>query len=117
VRSEIEKNKDALGSLVNNRDFLLSLCPKEFLEKRKQDHLQKREAIKKKWIADHIANPKLDYNIIFKTDDEIHEGAKMQFSFHGKDHLGTSNGQNQDPRAKKTVKDFSDHQKMKPQDW
>ena len=34
VRSEIEKNKDALGHLTTNRDFLLSLCPKEFLEKR-----------------------------------------------------------------------------------
>ena len=32
VRSEIEKNKDALGHLTTNRDFLLSLSPKEFLD-------------------------------------------------------------------------------------
>ena len=29
----------------------------------------------------HKADPNLDYDIIFKDDEEIHEGVKMQFSF------------------------------------
>ena len=29
----------------------------------------------------HKADPDLDYDIIFKDDEEIHEGVKMQFSF------------------------------------
>ena len=81
MRSDIDKNKDMLSGLTSNRDFLLSLCPKEFLEKRKSDHLSKKEAIKKKWIKEHMANPQLDYDLIFKPDDEIHGEVKMQFSF------------------------------------
>ena len=80
--------------------------------KRTSDHEQKREAIKKRWIKAHMANPQLDYDIIFKTDDEIHGHVKMQFSFQGKDAQGGAQ------QAKKTgSKDYSDHSKMKAQDW
>ena len=83
VRSEIEKNKDALGHLTTNRDFLLSLCPKEFLDKRKADHEQKLAAIKKKWIAEHKADPTLDHDMIFKPDELVNDDKRMVFSFHG----------------------------------
>lgn len=29
----------------------------------------------------HKADPDLDYDIIFKDDDDIHDSIKMQFSF------------------------------------
>ena len=71
--------------------------------------------MKKQWIADHKADPRLDYDIIFKTDDDIHDGRKMQFSFHGKDGAGA--GQEARNAVKKTGKDYSDHGKMKQADW
>ena len=42
----------------------------------------------KKWIKEHMANPMLDYDLIFKPDDEIHGSERMVFSFHGKDATG-----------------------------
>ena len=109
-RSEIEKNKEVLTSLTMYRDFLLSLSPKEFLEKRAEDHKQKKEMIKRRWIKEHMANPALDYYIIFKQDEDIHGDVKMQFSFQGKDGLNATH------QSKKggTKNDFSEHQKMKP---
>jgi len=71
--------------LQSNRKFLLSLCPQSFLDERAQALNEKKETMKKQWIADHKADPRLDYDIIFKSDDDIHDGRKMQFSFHGKD--------------------------------
>lgn len=62
------------------------------------------------WIAEHMANPALDYDIIFKNDDEIHDGEKLVFSFHGKDGAQQTDG-------RKKSKDYSDHAKMTPKDW
>ena len=39
------------------------------------------EAVKDDWIRRHKADPDLDFDIVFKDDEEIHEGVKMQFSF------------------------------------
>ena len=111
VRSEIEKNKDALHGLQSNRAFLLSLCPAKFLAERQQREAEKLKLLKNQWIGEHMANPALDYDIIFKTDDEIHEGVQMQFSFHGSTAPEQSNLKKTGPR------DFSDHAKMKPKDW
>ncbi len=44
--------------------------------------IEKKEKLKKDWIAEHKANPRLDYDLIFKADDEILDGVKLQFSFH-----------------------------------
>ena len=73
---------------------------------------QKEDSLKQRWIKDHMANPHLDYDNIFKTDDEIHDGRKMVFSFSGKDA-----GAGQDNKSKKTNKDYSDHAKMTQADW
>jgi len=108
VRSEIDKNKHMLADLTSNRDFLLSLCPEDFLAKRLSDHLSKKEAIKKKWIREHMASPSLDRDLIFKTDDEIHDNVKMQFSFHTKDVV----------KGAARVNSVADqHRMMQPQDW
>ena len=42
---------------------------------------KKKSDLKRDWIMRHKADPDLDYDIIFKDDEEIHEGVKMQFSF------------------------------------
>ena len=112
VRSEIEKNKDALQSLTTNQQFLLDLAEPEYRVKRKERISDKLEGLKRQWIADHMADPRLDYDIIFKTDDEIHDGEKMVFSFHGKDAV-----QGQETRPKKESKDYGDHAQMTLADW
>ena len=67
-----------------------------------------------------MADPRLDYDIIFKTDDEIHDGVKMQFSFHGKEQAGGGGGAGggqQQARQNRNNRDYSDHSKMTPADW
>lgn len=54
--------------------------------------------MKKEWIARHKADPDLDYDIIFKDDEDIHEAVKMEFSFLTSFHL--------DNRAKRASKEF-----------
>ena len=41
----------------------------------------KKHDLKVDWIMRHKADPDLDYDIIFKDDDEIHDQVKMQFTF------------------------------------
>ena len=62
-----------------------------------------------------MADPRLDYDIIFKTDDEIHDGEKMVFSFHGKD--AVQGGQENNRSSKKVSKDYGDHALMTMADW
>ena len=114
VKSTIEKNKEALGNLQENQQFLLNLSPPEFIEERNAAMNKKREDLKKRWIQDHKADPRLDYDIIFKHDEDIHDGAKIQYSFHV-----TKEAQaGQDKRGmRQTGKDFNDHSKMTEQDW
>ncbi len=88
------------------------LSPEEFIQARTKNIKDKHESLKKRWIADHMSNPQLDYDIIFKTDEEIHDGHKMVFSFSGKE-----NNAGQDNKTKKSGKDYSDHAKMTPADW
>ena len=42
---------------------------------------RKNHDLKVDWIMRHKADPELDYDIIFKDDDEIHDHVKMQFTF------------------------------------
>ena len=37
--------------------------------------------LKVDWIMRHKADPELDYDVVFKDDDEIHDNIKMQFTF------------------------------------
>ena len=57
MRSEIDKNKDALTNLTDSQKFLLDLSPEEFIQARNQTIKDKHESLKKKWIAEHMANP------------------------------------------------------------
>ncbi len=51
--------------------------------------------VKNDWIRRHKADADLDFDIIFKDDEEIHEGIKMQFSFQNQANQG-----NMDSRKK-----------------
>ena len=79
--SEIEKAKDALNGLSSNQKFLLDLSPEEFRLEREKERQRKYESVKSEWIKLHKANPYLDYDIVYKDDEEIHEGVKMQFAY------------------------------------
>lgn len=94
---------------------MLSLCPAEFLAERRERETQKRETLKQQWIAEHMENPSLDYDIIFKTDDEIHDGVKLQFSFHDKKDAAAAEKAKE--KTKSSRKDYGDHAKMTPEDW
>ena len=48
---------------------------------RKAEKNKKHEALKRDWIMRHKADPDLDYDIVFKDDDDIHDNIKMDFSF------------------------------------
>lgn len=67
--------------LKKNQDFLLNLSPATFLDSRTTEMSRKRLQLKRDWIMRHKADPDLDYDIIFKDDEEIHDQVKMQFSF------------------------------------
>ena len=81
VKSDIEKHKDALISLQSNQEFLLKLSGEKFNEHRKAEINRKEQAKKLEWIEEHKNNPDLDYDIVFKDDDDIHDNEKMEFSF------------------------------------
>lgn len=34
-----------------------------------------------RWISKHKADPYLDYDVVYKDDEEIHEHERMQFSY------------------------------------
>ena len=73
----------------------------------------RRQRVKDQWIAMHKADPTLDYDIIFKDDEDIHENVKAQFSFRQQGNRGDPNATQQ----KKSGKDYSDHSKMTDEDW
>ena len=37
--------------------------------------------MKQRWIQKHKADPLLDYDIVYKDDEEIHEQERMQFGY------------------------------------
>ena len=38
---------------------------------------KKLQDLKAYWIAEHKADPRLDYDIIFKHDEDIHDNGKI----------------------------------------
>lgn len=63
--------------MKQNQEFLLQLSGEKFRKQRKAEMDQKHEALKRDWIMRHKADPDLDYDIVFKDDDEIHDNIKM----------------------------------------
>lgn len=43
--------------------------------------MKKEREVKKEWIKRHKADPFLDFDIVYKDDEEIHEQTRMQFAF------------------------------------
>ena len=60
---------------------MLELTPKEFKMAQQEARLAKKRRIKQDWIRKHKMDPYLDYEIVYKDDEEIHEHKRMQFSF------------------------------------
>ena len=67
--------------MKQNQEFLLQLSGEKHRLHRKAEMDKKHEALKRDWIMRHKADPDLDYDIVFKDDDEIHDNIKMNFSF------------------------------------
>lgn len=110
VKSEIEKHKDALNSLKLNQEFLLDLSEPSFLRDRETKRTEKILNLKRDWIARHRKDPELDYEIIFKDDEDIHDGVKCEFSF-----LATFN---LDQRLKKPSREFrAVHADIQDHEW
>ena len=76
VKSNIEKHKDTLNNLQSNQEFLLELIPEHKL-KRQQERHKKYMEVKREWIRRHKADPYLDFEVVFRDDEEIHEGERM----------------------------------------
>ena len=117
VKSEIEKNKDALNSLKENRDFILELSDKEFLDNRKAQYKFKQEKLMNEWIAAHKRDPTLDYDIIFKDDEEIHDFEKMNFSFMKEKPSQGAGVSMADGRGNRNVRPGTEHELMTDEDW
>ena len=61
-----------------------------------------------------MRDPELDFDIIFKHDEDIHDGARIQYSFH----VAKDAQAGQDKRGNnKTGNNLSDHGKMTAADW
>ena len=74
---------------------------------------RKESELKARWIAEHKADPRLDYDIIFKYDEEIHDGIKMQFSFTAQNQVQAA----ADVKNKRATQNYSEHAKMTDADW
>ena len=113
VKSDIEKHKETLNGLNSNRTFLLKLSPPQFLENRDKVIDAKYSELKSSWIKRHKEDPDLDYDIIFKDDEDIHDGIKMQFTF-----LTQPNFQAQDGRIKKQTNEWRRiHKEIPNEEW
>ena len=78
---------------------------------------KKKSDLKRDWIMRHKADPDLDYDIIFKDDEEIHEGVKMQFSFLTQIPGGGGNVQ-QEGRGKKNQNEWRHiHARITDEEW
>lgn len=76
LKSEIDKNKDALSGLQQYQQFILELTPDSF----KQERESKIRARKDQAFAEWKQRFKRDFtqdDIIFGEDEEIHEGVKL----------------------------------------
>lgn len=77
MRSDIDKHRDVLIELQTNQDFILDLCPKEFLIEREE----RKQARKAKAYNDWHKRLQMDESqddIIFGEDEVIHDGIKLE---------------------------------------
>lgn len=81
AKSEIDKHKTTLESLESNQKFLLDLSPEDFRNKRAEDEMRKYVTVKQAWIKKHKTDSNLDYDIVYKDDEEIHEQVRARFAF------------------------------------
>ena len=79
----------------------MQLSGEKFRSARHAEQEKKHEALKRDWIMRHKADPDLDYDIIFKDDDDIHDSIKMQFSF-----LLQQGPANQEKQARRTNREW-----------
>ncbi len=77
IRSEIEKNKDALGDLLMHQRFILELSPDDFKKKREEEIKKKKELAFKLWKQRYLVDESQD-DIIFGEDEEIHDNIKLE---------------------------------------
>ncbi len=77
IRSEIEKNKDALGDLLTHQRFILELSPDDFRKKREEEIKKKKELAFKVWKQRYLVDESQD-DIIFGEDEEIHDNIKLE---------------------------------------
>ena len=69
--------------------------------------------LKVDWIMRHKADPELDYDVVFKDDDEIHDNIKMQFTF-----LTQQNAMNQtNPNRRQTKEWRAIHASIPDEEW
>ena len=60
---------------------MLKLSGEKFNQERKAEIKRKEEILKQKWIQEHKGDAELDFDIVFKDDDDIHDNEKMEFSY------------------------------------
>ena len=77
MKSDIDKNKDALGSLQQFQQFILELTPEEFKQERAHKIRSKKDAAFAEWKQRFKKDFSQD-DIIFGEDEEIHEGVKLE---------------------------------------
>ena len=74
TRSEISKNKDSLGSLEDNKKFIMELSKAQnamWVKEEEQKKQKKRADVKRRWIDEHKRDAR-DDNIIFREDDDLY---------------------------------------------
>lgn len=76
VKSEMEKNKDALSGLQQFQQFILELTPDDFKQERENKIRTKKDQAFSEWKQRFKKDFTQD-DIIFGEDDEIHEGVKL----------------------------------------
>lgn len=81
AKSEIEKHKGTLYDKQANQKFLLTLSDETFTKERSAKRSHNLFNVRQKWIQTHKADPFLDYDILYRDDEEIHENKRMQFAY------------------------------------
>lgn len=81
LKSEIEKNKNALNEAERYKEFLLNL-DLDFAKKRAVDKAERKEKLKKEWIKKmrNLQSNDPMYKVVFTDDEEIHGDVQLQVS-------------------------------------
>ena len=113
AKSEIDKHKETLESLESNQNFLLLLSPDAFQKKRNEEQSRKKLTEKQAWIKRHKADPQLDYDIVYKDDEEIHENVRARFNF-----MNQQGGGGGADAKKKNARDWpQQHAQITNEEW